>query len=294
MSRSFLRFRTFAKLNLFLEILGKRQDGYHDIRSLMVNVDLADTLEFRKTHSDLTLNCDSGDVPLGHDNLCLAAARVLKDHTNCREGVEITLEKAIPVAAGLGGGSSDAACTLVGVNKLWGLGLTEQELLTLAEKIGSDVPFFVRGGAQLVEGRGERLSPVDGFPEMWFVLVTPSVRIGSGWAYSMAKIGLTTAGCKSKIMIPGAGLDAASIGKTLRNDLESGVIEAYPVVRKLKAALISRGALGSLMSGSGPTVFGVARGRTSATAIASSISRAGLSVFVVSTVRTGWVELNRN
>jgi 4-diphosphocytidyl-2-C-methyl-D-erythritol kinase len=294
MSRSFLGFRAFAKLNLFLEIQGKREDGYHDIRSFMVNVDLADTLRFRKIRSNLTLNCDSSGVPLGPDNLCLAAARTLRDYTNCREGVEITLVKTIPVASGLGGGSSDAACTLVGVNKLWGLGLTELELLALAERIGSDVPFFIRGGAQLAEGRGERLTPVEGFPKTWFVLVTPSLRISSGWAYSAAKIGLTKAGHKSKIMLPGACPDAASIAKTLRNDLESGVIGAYPVVRELKDALISRGAMGSLMSGSGPTVLGVTRDRASATAIALSMSRPDLSVSVVSTVRTGWVELNCN
>ena len=292
MRRSFLGFRAFAKLNLFLEILRKREDGYHDICSFMVNVDLADTLRFRKIRSDLTLNCDSDEVPSGPDNLCLTAARALRDYTNCREGVEITLVKGIPVASGLGGGSSDAACTLVGVNKLWGLGLTELELLALAERIGSDAPFFIRGGAQLAEGRGERLTPVDGFPKTWFVLVTPSLRISSRWAYSVAKMKLTKTGHKSKIMLPGAGPYAARIAKTLRNDLESGVIGAYPVVRELKDALISRGAIGSLMSGSGPTVFGVARDRTSATEIASSMGRLGLSVSVVSTVRTGWVELN--
>jgi len=294
MDRSFLRFRAFAKLNLFLEILGKRQDGYHDIRSLMVNVGLADTLEFRKTRSNLVLNCDSSDVPSGSDNLCLKAARALKDHTNYPGGVEITLGKTIPVAGGLGGGSSDAACTLVGLSKLWGLALTERELLSLAERIGSDVPFFIRGGCQLAEGTGERLTPVEGFSETWFVLVTPLLRISSGWAYSVAKIGLTKAGHKSKIMAPGRGFDAAGIGEILRNDLESGVIETYPVVRELKDALMSLGAIGSLMSGSGPTVFGVARGRTSATAIASSMSRPGLSVSVVSTEQTGWVELSRN
>ncbi|MCX5800358.1 MAG: 4-(cytidine 5'-diphospho)-2-C-methyl-D-erythritol kinase [Candidatus Eisenbacteria bacterium] len=294
MSGSFLRFRAFAKTNLFLEILGKREDGYHDIRSLMVNVDLADTLEFRRIRTDLTLKCDSGDVPSGPGNLCLKAARVLKEYANHRGGAEITLEKSIPVAAGLGGGSSDAACTLVGLSKLWGLSLTEQKLQALGEKIGSDVPFFIRGGAQLVEGRGERLTPVESFPEAWFVLVTPSLRISSGWAYSVVKIGLTKAGHKSKIMIPGAGLDEANVRKTLRNDLESGVIETYPVVHELKDALISSGAIGSLMSGSGPTVFGVARGRTSATAIATRMSRLGLFVSVVRTVRTGWVELSWN
>jgi 4-diphosphocytidyl-2-C-methyl-D-erythritol kinase len=294
MSKPFLGFRAFAKLNLFLEILEKREDGYHDIRSFMVNVDLADTLWFRKTRSNLTLNCDSNDVPSGPDNLCLTAARTLRDHTNCREGAEITLVKAIPVASGLGGGSSDAASTLVGLNKLWRLGLNEMELLALAERIGSDVPFFIRGGAQLAEGRGERLTPAEGFPRIWFVLVTPSLRISSRWAYSVAKIGLTKAGHKSKIMLAGGRPDLATVAKTLRNDLECGVIGAYPVVRELKDALISRGSMGSLMSGSGPTVFGVTRDRTSATAIASSMSRPGLLISVVSTVRTGWVELDSN
>jgi len=294
MDRSFLRFMAFAKLNLFLEVLNKREDGYHNIRSLIVSVNLADTLKFKRTRSDLTLKCDSDEVPSGPENLCLAAALAVKDYSNSRYGAEITLHKSIPVAAGLGGGSSDAGCTLIAINKLWELGLAEKELFALAEEIGSDVPFFIRGGAQLAEGRGEKLTRVEGVPETWFVLVTPQLKVNSGWAYSRVKIGLTKRGYEHRIMPSGVGLDAASIVRGFRNDLESGVIETYPVVRELKDLLISQGALGSLMSGSGPTVFGVARDRTSATAIASSVSRPGLSVSVVKTVPAAWVESNQN
>ena len=294
MERSLLRFKAFAKINLFLEILGKRDDGYHEINSLMVNVDLPDVLEFRKTASGFSLTTDSKEVPSGFDNICLKAAETIREYANHKEGMEIALSKRIPVEAGLGGGSSDAACTLVAANRLWDLGLSWVELEGVAEKVGSDVPFFVRGGAQLAGGRGERLEPLPDFPEIWFVLVTPSVRVSSGWAYSSVKIGLTSTEHKSKISTTGADFDALSIGKMLRNDLESGVIDAHPVVRELKNALVSHGAIGSLMSGSGSTVFGVARGRTSATAIASKMNRPGLSVRVARTVRTGWVEIAQN
>ncbi|UCF78953.1 MAG: 4-(cytidine 5'-diphospho)-2-C-methyl-D-erythritol kinase [Candidatus Eiseniibacteriota bacterium] len=287
-----LQYRAFAKLNLFLDVVGKRADGYHDIRSLMVTVGLFDTLQFERLPSEVRLRCDYPDVPKGPENLCLKAALTLRERARSSAGVAITLEKGIPVASGLGGGSSDAACTLLGLNRLWELGLSSGELAEVAEGIGSDVPFFVRGGAQMVEGRGERLTPLEELPELWFVVVVPPARISSAQAYSAVRIELTRRGQEHRIKHLGTGLDADGVAKSLRNDLESGVMEICPEVRELKGSLVALGALGSAVSGSGPAVFGIAHDQTSASAIASSIERPGLSVFVVRTVQAGALEVD--
>lgn len=294
MEASRVQYRAFAKLNLFLQVLGKRKDGYHEIRSLMVTVGLADTLQLKRTPSGITLRCESPDVPLNSDNLCWKAASSLSEHAGCSNGVEITITKNIPVAAGLGGGSSDAACTLVGLNRLWQLNLSGEDLAGIAKDVGSDVPFFIRGGAQIAEGRGEKLTQLESLPEPWFVIVSPSVRISSRQAYSALRIGLTRVEHKTRLKALGMGLDAANVAGSLQNDLESGVMEICPEVRELKDALLSHGALGSLMSGSGPAVFGIARDQTSASAIASGIERPGLSVFVVRTVQEGSVVLDQD
>ncbi|KPJ59454.1 MAG: hypothetical protein AMJ46_11080 [Latescibacteria bacterium DG_63] len=294
MEGSRLHYRAFAKLNLFLQVLGKREDGYHEIRSLMVTVGLADTLQLRRTPSEIDLHCKSADVPLGPDNLCWKAASSLREYGGCSSGVEITLTKSIPVAAGLGGGSSDAACTLVGLNRLWELGLGHEELMEVAAGIGSDVSFFVKGGAQLAEGRGEKLTPLESLPELWFVILSPPLKVSSRQAYSAVKIGLTRVEHRNRMEGLGMGLDAANVAGSLQNDLESGVMEFCPEVRELKSALLSHGALGSLMSGSGPAVFGIARDQTSASAIASEIGRPGLSAFVARTVAEASIELDRD
>jgi 4-diphosphocytidyl-2-C-methyl-D-erythritol kinase len=283
----------FAKLNLYLEILGKREDGYHDIRSLMVTVGLADTVRIRDARSGLSVVAGAPGVPSGPENLCWKAAEALRIRAGVRRGAEISLVKRIPVAAGLGGGSSDAASTLVGLSRLWGLGLAEAELADVAAGVGSDVPFFLRGGLQLAEGRGEKLTPLDGLPQAWFVVAAPELEVSSAWAYGAAKMQLTIARHVTRMTLLSTSLDAAGVVDILGNDLESGVEESHPAVGRLKAALLAHGATGCLMSGSGPAVFGVARDKTSATAIASAVRSAGVSAFAVGPVRGGWTETER-
>ena len=283
----------FAKLNLYLEILGKREDGYHDIRSLIVTVGLADTVRIRAARSGLSVAAGAPGVPSGPENLCWKAAEALRIRAGVRRGAEISLVKRIPVAAGLGGGSSDAASTLVGLSRLWGLGLTETELADVAAGVGSDVPFFLRGGLQLAEGRGEKLTPLDGLPHTWFVIAAPELEVSAAWAYAAAKMQLTSATHVTRMSLLSTHLDAAGVVGILQNDLESGVEEGHPAVGRLKASLLAHGAMGSLMSGSGPAVFGVARDKTSATAIASGVRAAGVSAFAVCPVRSGWTETER-
>jgi len=283
----------FAKLNLYLEVLGRREDGYHDIRSLMVTVGLADTVRIRDARSGLSVVAGAAGVPSGPENLCWKAAEALRIRAGVRRGAEISLVKRIPVAAGLGGGSSDAASTLAGLSRLWGLGLTEMELTDVAADVGSDVPFFVRGGLQLAEGRGEKLTPLEGLPKAWFVIAAPELEVSAAWAYAAAKMQLTSATHVTRMTLLSTRLDAVGVAEILRNDLESGVEKSHPAVGRLKAALLAQGAVGSLMSGSGPAVFGVARDKTSATAMASAVRSAGVSAFAVGPVRSGWAETER-
>jgi len=285
--------KAFAKLNLYLEVLGRREDGYHDIRSLMVTVDLADTLRVRDARSGISVVVDAAGVPSGQDNLCWEAADALRRRAGIRKGAEVRLVKTIPVAAGMGGGSSDAACVLAGLNALWGAGLTEAELADVAAGIGSDVPFFIRGGLQLAEGRGEILTPLEGLPRAWFVIAAPELAVSSAWAYSAVRMGLTTATHATRITLLSTVLDAAGVVGILQNDLEGGVEESHPVVRRLKAALLAHGAAGALMSGSGPAVFGVTQDRTSAIEVASAVRGPGVAAFAVSPTRRGWAEVGR-
>ncbi|MBN1503668.1 MAG: 4-(cytidine 5'-diphospho)-2-C-methyl-D-erythritol kinase [Candidatus Eisenbacteria bacterium] len=278
----------FAKLNLYLEVLRRREDGYHDIRSLMLSVDLADTVGICDAPSGISVEADAPGVPSGSENLCWKAADALRRYAGVRRGAEVRLVKRIPAAAGLGGGSSDAASTLVGLNKLWGLGLTEAQLAAVAAGVGSDVPFFLRGGLQLAEARGNRLTPLEGTPAARFVVAVPDLEVSAAWAYGALKMGLTSATRVTRMRLLRTSLDADGVTEILHNDLERGVEESHPVVRRLKDDLRARGALGCLMSGSGPAVFGVVRDEVSATSIASAVRRAGVSTFAVGPVRSGW------
>lgn len=252
-----LHLRAPAKINWFLSVLGKRADGYHDIRSLMQCVGLYDDLLFH--HADTIKVISDADIPL-EDNLVYKAAFLIQRYTSCRKGVKIILHKNIPVSAGLGGGSSDAAYTLLGLNMLWDLGLNKRELCAIGLKIGSDVPFFLNGPSALIEGRGEKVKPLNINPSLVFLLVKPPVSVSTAWAYknykNMKK--LTKTPIDIKLFCRALEKkDFACLSSMLKNDLERVVVKKYPVVGKIKERLLEKGALISAMSGSGPTAFGV-------------------------------------
>ncbi|MBM4141443.1 MAG: 4-(cytidine 5'-diphospho)-2-C-methyl-D-erythritol kinase [Nitrospira sp.] len=253
-----------AKINWFLTVIGKREDGYHDIISLMQCIRLYDDLIFEhadsiEVESDLT-------IPV-KDNLVYKAASLLKHYTSCRKGIKITLKKSIPIGAGLGGGSSDAAYTLSGLNMLWGLGLNNRDLSSIGAEIGSDVPFFLNSSVAIVEGRGEKVSPLKIDSSIDILLVKPFVSISSAWAYeSFDKLRmhgelvepLTKKTVDIKLFCQAIEKkDFASLDTMLNNDLERGVREKYPIVDKVKKSMLENGAVISAMSGSGPTVFGI-------------------------------------
>jgi 4-diphosphocytidyl-2-C-methyl-D-erythritol kinase len=254
-----LTLRAPAKINWFLKVTGKRDDGYHNIISLMQCISLYDDLILE--HADTIEVVSDSDIPLD-DNLVYKAASLLKKYTSYRKGAKIVLQKDIPLGAGLGGGSSNAAYTLSGLNMLWGLELNNEKLSSIGAEIGSDVPFFLNSPSAIVEGRGEKVSPIKLNSSMVLLLVKPPISVSTAWAYaSFDKLNdskLTKKTIDIKLLCRAfKKQDFASLSTMLSNDLEKVIIERYPVVGEIKNRLLERGVVISAMSGSGPTVFGV-------------------------------------
>lgn len=243
-----------AKINYLLDVIGKRTDGYHDLRMIMQRVSLFDKITM--TLTDLpTINvcCNSASVPNGPGNIAWKAARVMLDLAKSERAVDIEIEKNIPVAAGLGGGSSDAATVLMGMNDLLLLGLTDQALMDIGCTLGADVPFFIFKKTALAEGIGDKLTPLPDTPKCWILLVNPGVHVSTAWVYKSLQ--LTRRDELHKM--PEFFRSVEQIVSILSNDLESVTIPAFPVIAEIKSLLIDHGAVGSMMSGSGSTVFGI-------------------------------------
>jgi len=244
-----------AKLNLYLRITGLRNNGYHEIVSVFAPVALYDTLRIRKRERGLEVHCRGRELPGGEGNLVHRTASRFFENTGINEGAEIRLTKTIPVSSGLGGGSSDAAATLLGLNELWGEPLTAMQLKDIALSIGADVPFFLLRKPALARGIGEILSPIEGLPSFWYAIVSPHIMVSTAWAYSRVKLELTKN--DNLNIINCLGKADSNIPDILSNDLEKVTFGKYPFLRSIKTSLIELGALGSLMSGSGPSIFGL-------------------------------------
>lgn len=273
-----------AKINLYLEIIGDRPDGYHELVMVLQSIDLADRLELRLNGTDqIRLHCDRPSVPLDRSNLAYRAAALMGQKFPQKfanyGGIDITLDKQIPVAAGLAGGSTDAAAVLVGLDLMWELGLTQPELQDLGAQLGSDVPFCLVGGTAMATGRGEQLDRLDDLEHLWVLLAKhSSCTVSTAWAYQTYRqefggsylhdpqsIQSRTAQVHSGPLVRAiVHKDSQGIGQLLHNDLEKVVLPQYPQVRALREAFSHAGGLGSLMSGSGPTVFALCQSREQA------------------------------
>lgn len=247
---------TPAKINWFLSVLNKREDGYHNIVSLMQAVGLYDTLLFEESERVEVIS-DIADLP-AEMNLVFKAAVLMKDRAAVRTGARITLKKDIPLAAGLGGGSSDAACALIGLNRLWGLTLNTADLRDMGAQLGSDVPFFIDDIFAIVEGRGEAITPLGDASEMPLLLVNPGISVSAAWAYKALQAGLTKKAVDIKLFCQSLDRkDFDALRSQQINDLELPVLKEYSAIGRIKELLLGQGAVMSAMSGSGSTVFGV-------------------------------------
>ena len=244
-----------AKLNLRLKVIGRRPDGYHEIVSIMAPVALYDYLQFSKIQSGIKLICRGIPVPDNEENLIFRAAQIFFSGTGIKPGLSIKLAKNIPVAAGLGGGSSDAGCTLTALNEMFDRPLSHHQLLELATRLGADVPFFLQSSPCIARGIGEILEPLQKWQEFWYVIVRPPIKISTSWAYGNLKLQLTTG--EDSYINKYFDNDYFNILNILENDLERVTASHFPVINKIKKTLTYAGAEGVLMSGSGPSVFGI-------------------------------------
>jgi len=245
-----------AKINVRLKVTGRRPDGYHELVSIMVPVDIFDTIDLNlSSDRQIMIGCRGREIPADETNLAYRAARDFMSCSGIKDGVSIVLSKNIPVAAGLGGGSSDGAAVLLALNHMYSNPLSEPELHSLALKLGADVPFFLMGGPCLATGIGEVLEPIPGWPESWYVIVTPLLQVSTAWVYRNLKLQLTTG--EYDYIVKTLKNDTFTISGVLENDLETVTTASFPIINTLKKLLVDAGAEGAIMSGSGPSVFGV-------------------------------------
>ena len=260
MSISTITLPAFAKINLTLRVLAKRADGYHDLDTIFQTVSLHDTIELSLIDQPhLILSCNDRSLPLGEDNLVIRAAQALQDRFSSSKGARIHLEKRIPVQAGLGGGSSDAAVTLVGLTRLWDLIATKEDLMAIASQLGADVPLFLLGGTARGTGSGDKLEPLVDGAEKFLLIIKPNANVNTSDAYkALDQRSLTTHNSKTILSssIAKQVFDRTDLA-SLTNDFEVVAFDLAPETRRAKAALLKAGANAALLAGSGSAVFGI-------------------------------------
>ncbi len=282
-----LTLRSPAKINLFLKVVGKRPDGYHNLVTLFERISLHDTLVFTSIAKNrIKIECAHPHVPTGRKNLVYQAAQMLKDDFGVKQGVKINIQKRIPVAAGLGGGSSNAATALKGLNRLWRLRLSKEKLLFYARALGSDVAFFLYDCPwALGTERGDHIQPLHLKRQLWHILVVPKVKIYSKIVYGHLKLKLTKKNDDVNILIHSLKKDDIfHIGTRIKNDLEATIIRLSPSLEQLKKRLNSLKIEGVMISGSGPSVFGLLETRQEAERLKKILARSFSQVFVVKTL----------
>jgi 4-diphosphocytidyl-2-C-methyl-D-erythritol kinase len=249
-----------AKINLYLKIGRKLKNGYHELKSVMQKIDLADNMHLEPLNEDkVIIECTNKELE-GEENLAYTAAMLLKKEYKVKAGVKIFIEKAVPLEAGLGGGSSNAATTLMALNKMWSLRLKENELIHLASRIGSDVPFFIGENAAVVEGIGDKIKPIKKSFSINLVMINPGFRVSTKWAYSAfdkAKPKIKTDADMNELVKAIEKKDIKAIANNLHNDFDSIITKKYKALNDIKTNLLRNDALDVCISGSGPTIFGV-------------------------------------
>lgn len=273
-----------AKINLFLEVLEKRPDGYHDLETVMQEIDLTDTLTLEGINRGIELTCTELGIPCDESNLAWKAVRIFQKETGIREGARIHLVKRIPVAAGLGGGSSDAAAVLKGLNTLWNTDLSTLRLTDMAAQLGSDVPFFINGGTALCKGRGEIVAPLEVKRRFSYIILYPDIKVSTADVYNNLKIDLTIEKKDVSFLVSGLLSDGTNSSNLLLfNRLEETALELYPELRRYKSLLESYLKNRVLLSGSGSAFFGYCENRMEAENIKEELSKHGIEkAFVVS------------
>lgn len=286
-----MRLCALAKINLGLDILRKREDGYHEVRMIMQTIQMYDVLKMKKVKKPgISLSVNYPYIPSDERNLVYKAAKLLMDEFQVKEGVDICLEKFIPVAAGMAGGSSDAAAAMVGINRLFKLGLSERELMDRAVNIGADVPYCIMRGTALAEGIGEKLTRIAQIPDCFVLIGKPGISVSTKMAYESLQLDKISSHPDIDGMIRDIeNGDLLTMTEKMGNVFEPGIIEKYPVIGEIKDLMEDNGALKAMMSGSGPTVFGIFDDREKMEVAAAVLRESGLAktVFATEVTKTG-------
>lgn len=271
-----LHLNAYAKVNLALNVLAPRPDGFHEIETVLHTVELHDAITLREREEGIEVRTDNPAVPDDARNLVVKAAQALRDTFGVQRGVEIDIKKGIPVASGLGGGSADAAITLLGLVQMWKIRLNGRGLISLAAALGSDVPFFLEGGAAIARGRGERVQWLPPLPTTWVVLARPRVEISTTWAYQNLSLAEVAGRPDVPAMIEAMRReDLAGVGRLMGNVFEGLAMRRYPVVDDLKQRILAGEAYGATLSGTGPTVFGLMANEAAARKTAAELRARG-------------------
>lgn len=276
---------SYAKINLTLDVLRKREDGYHELRMIMQTVSLFDSINLRKSEKGIFLKTNLKYLPTDRRNIAFAAADLFLEKAGINDGVTINIKKTIPVAAGLAGGSSNAASVLVGLNKMYGDIFSEADLCKMGEKLGSDVPFCISGGCALCEGRGEILTPLPDMPATTFLIAKPPVRVSTAEVYSHLKADRLTEHPDTDGVISAIVRgDREAVAVRMFNVLETVTAKQYPEIKRIKQEMIDLGAIGSVMSGSGPSVIGIFKDKKLANDARIFMQKKKCESFVVHTI----------
>ncbi len=280
-----IQLKAYAKINLGLDVIGVRQDGYHEVRMIMQTVKLFDKLSFRLLEEDIIrIKTNLGFLPTDENNLVYKAIRLLKETYGVSEGIEVDLFKCIPVAAGMAGGSSDCAAALIGASRLFKLNLDKKKLMEYGVKLGADVPYCIMRGTALSEGIGEILTPLPSIPDCYILIAKPPISVSTKFVYEQFDTQENVVHPDIDGMVDAIyHKDLEGIIKRFGNVLETVTIPEYPVIDEIKQLMMEKGAMNAMMSGSGPTVFGFFKDKNIADAAAESIRKKQLAnqVFVV-------------
>lgn len=258
-SNNDISLKALAKINLGLDVVRRREDGYHEVRMIMQTIQLYDRLDIKRTQEPgIQIQTNLSFLPVNENNLIYKAAKLLMDEFSITDGVSVKLDKRIPVAAGMAGGSTDAAAMLIGVNRLFSLGLTKRQLMERGVQIGADVPYCIMRGTALAEGIGEALSPLPPMVKCPVLIAKPSISVSTKFVYQNLKLDGTTIHPDIDRLIDDIkAKNLHDIAAHMGNVLETVTIPNYPVIDEIKKHMLSHGAVGAMMSGSGPTVFGL-------------------------------------
>jgi len=275
--------KAYAKINIGLDVTGKTDNGYHLLKTVMQQVDLYDVITIERAEKGINFSCDSKDVPSDDTNLAVKAAKLMTETYGIKEGVNISLNKNIPVAAGMAGGSTDGAAVIIGMNKVFDLDLTMQEMIDTGVKIGADIPFCIQGGCAIAEGIGEKLRELDNRTEMYTLIAKPPINVSTVHVYKTLKWQEVIHPDMDRVIkgIMAGSMDDIVAG--MGNVLESVTCSEYDIINELKKAMLDIGASGSLMSGSGPTVFGLFKNKEEAMSAEKRLKDLYPDVFVKAT-----------